>query len=88
VNLSKRSYFKTRLKQYNPRTKKEIRIEALEPLVEAGMIRFKKQHRLLIEMLELFPQHEHDDLPDALASCVELAGNHRKRMFQNKPKGW
>jgi predicted phage terminase large subunit-like protein len=88
VNLSKKGYFKTRLKQYNPRTKKEIRIEALEPLVEAGMIRFRKQHRLLIEMLELFPQHEHDDLPDAVASCVELAGNHRKRMFQNKPKGW
>ena len=89
VNLSKRSYFKTRLKQYNPRTKKEIRIEALEPLVEAGMVRFKRQHRLLIEQLELFGQgSEHDDLPDALASCVELAGNHRKRMFQNKPKGW
>lgn len=88
VNLSKRSYFRTRLKQYNPRTKKEIRIEALEPMVEAGQIRFKKQHRLLIEMLELFPQHEHDDLPDALASCVELAGNHRKRMFRTKPKGW
>ncbi|MCY8256461.1 phage terminase large subunit [Bacillus spizizenii] len=88
VNLSKRSYFKTRLKQYNPRTKKEIRIEALEPMVEAGQIRFKKQHRLLIEMLELFPQHEHDDLPDALASCVELAGNHRKRMFRSKPQGW
>lgn len=88
VNLSKRSYFATRLKQYNPRTKKEVRIEAIEPLVEAGQIRFKKQHRLLIEQLELFPQAEHDDLPDALASCVELAGNHRKRMFQNKPQGW
>ncbi|MHC5291065.1 phage terminase large subunit [Bacillus licheniformis] len=88
VNLSKRSYFKTRLKQFNPRTKKEIRIEAIEPMVEAGQIRFKKQHRLLLEMLELFPQHEHDDLPDALASCVDMAGNHRKRMFQNKPKGW
>ncbi|MGG5759179.1 phage terminase large subunit [Bacillus toyonensis] len=88
VNLSKKNYFKTRLKQYNPRTKKEIRIEALEPLVEAGQIRFKRQHRLLIEMLELFPQHEHDDLPDAIASCVEVAGNHRKRMFTNKPKGW
>ncbi|WP_353856771.1 phage terminase large subunit [Bacillus sp. Bos-x628] len=88
VNLSKRSYFRTRLKQYNPRTKKEIRIEALEPMVEAGQIRFKRQHRLLLEMLELFPQHEHDDLPDSLASCVELAGNHRKRMFAQKPKGW
>ncbi|MDQ0976630.1 putative phage terminase large subunit-like protein [Neobacillus niacini] len=89
INLSKKSYFKTRLKQYNPRTKKEIRIEAIEPLVEAGMIRFKRQHRLLIEQLELFGQGaEHDDLPDALASCVELAGNHRKRMFTNKPKGW
>lgn len=88
VNLSKRSYFRTRLKQYNPRTKKEIRIEALEPMVEAGQIRFKRQHRLLLEMLELFPQHEHDDLPDSLASCVELAGNHRKRTFAQKPKGW
>ena len=64
VNLSKKSYFKTRLKQYNPRTKKEIRIEALEPMVEAGVIRFKRQHRLLIEQLELFPQAEFDDLPD------------------------
>jgi predicted phage terminase large subunit-like protein len=89
VNLSKKSYFKTRLKQYNPRTKKEVRIEAIEPLVEAGQIRFKRQHRLLIEQLELFGQGaDHDDLPDALASCVELAGNHRKRMFTNKPKGW
>lgn len=88
VNLSKKSYFATRLKSIQPRTKKEIRIEAIEPLVEAGQIRFKKQHRLMIEMLELFPQHEHDDLPDALASCVDMAGNHRKRMFQNKPKGW
>lgn len=88
VNLSKRSYFATRLKSVQPRTKKEIRIEALEPLVEAGQIRFKKQHRLLLEQLELFPQAEHDDLPDALASCVDMAGNHRKRMFQNKPQGW
>lgn len=88
VNLSKKGYFATRLKSVQPRTKKEVRIEALEPLVEAGQIRFKKQHRLLLEQLELFPQAEHDDLPDALASCVDMAGNHRKRMFQNKPKGW
>lgn len=89
TNLSKRSYFATRLKSVQPRTKKEIRIEALEPLVEAGQIRFKKQHRLLLEQLELFGGGaEHDDLPDALASCVDMAGNHRKRMFQNKPKGW
>ena len=89
TNLSKKSYFKTRLKSIQPRTKKEIRIEALEPLIEAGQIRFKPQHRLLIEQLELFGNGaEHDDLPDALASCVDMAGNHRKRMFQNKPKGW
>ena len=89
VNLSKLGYFKTRLKSVQPRTKKEIRIESLEPLVEAGKIRFKPQHRLLIEQLELF-QHgaDHDDLPDALASCVEMAGNRRKRMMQNTPEGW
>lgn len=89
VNLSKKSYYKTRMKAVQPRTKKEVRIEALEPLVEAGQIRFKTQHRLLLEQLELFGNGaDHDDLPDALASCVELAGNHRKRMFKQKPRGW
>lgn len=88
ARLSKLSYFKTRLKAFNPRTKKEIRIEALEPMIEQGALRFKRQHRLLIEQLVLFPQHQHDDLPDALASCVDMAGNHRKRVFREKPEGW
>lgn len=88
ARLSKRSYFGTRLKSVQPRTKKEVRIEGLEPVVEQGALRFKKQQRLLLEMMELFPQHEHDDLPDSLASVMEMAGNRRKRMFKNKPEGW
>ncbi|GAK00917.1 phage terminase large subunit [Geomicrobium sp. JCM 19055] len=88
ANLSKQGYFATRMKSVQPRTKKEMRIEALEPIVEQGAIRVKKSQRLLLEQLEQFPQHDHDDLPDALASCVDMAGNRRKRLFMNKPEGW
>jgi predicted phage terminase large subunit-like protein len=77
----------TRVKPINPKGKKEDRIEILEPLFEAGMIRIKKQHRLLIEQLEHFPTHDHDDLPDALASVVDMAGNRVRRTYFYKPEG-
>lgn len=77
----------TKLKPVNPRGKKEDRIEILEPLIENGMIRFKKSQRLLLEQLEQFPNHDHDDLPDALASCVDMAGNRMRRTYQKKPDG-
>ena len=79
-------YF-TRILPMNPKGRKEDRIEALEPLVEGGYIQFNKGHRLLIEQLELFGSHDHDDLPDALASAVEIAGKQRKRTYYKKPKG-
>ena len=77
----------TRIIPVNPRGKKEERIEILEPLIENGMLRFKKSQRLLIEMLEQFPNHDHDDLPDALASVVNMAGSKVRRTFQKKPEG-
>ena len=80
--------YTTRVLSVNPKGKKEDRIEQLEPLVEGGYLRFKKSHRLLIEMLQLFPSHDHDDLPDALASVVEMSGKQRKRTYYNKPKGF
>lgn len=80
--------YSTRVLSVNPRGKKEDRIEQLEPLVEGGYLRFKKSQRLLIEMLQLFPTHDHDDLPDALASVVEISGKQRKRTYYNKPKGF
>lgn len=80
--------YSTRLLAVNPKGNKEDRIETLEPLVESGYLRFNKSHRLLIEMLELFPGHDNDDLPDALASAIEIAGKQRKRIYHKKPKGF
>lgn len=80
--------YSTRVMAVNPKGKKEDRIEALEPLVEGGYIRFNKGHRLLLEQLELFGSHDNDDLPDALASVVELAGKQRKRTYFKKPQGF
>lgn len=84
----KEGIYSTRILPVNPRGKKEERIEALEPLVEGGYIRFNKGHRLLNEQLELFGSQDNDDLPDALASAVEIAGKQRKRTYYMKPKGF
>ncbi|MCW6094558.1 phage terminase large subunit [Clostridium sporogenes] len=86
--LTKLGCYKTRVLAVNPRGKKEDRIEQLEPLIEQGVIRLKKNQRLLLEMLEQFPNHDHDDLPDALASVVEIAGKQRKRTYYKKPSGF
>lgn len=80
--------YSTRLIPVNPKGKKEDRIEALEPLVENGYIRFNKGHRLLLEQMELFPSATNDDSVDALASVVEIAGKQRKRTYYKKPKGF
>lgn len=83
----KEGIYSTRVLAFNPRGRKEDRIEALEPLVEGSYIRFNKGHRLLLEQLEMFPSHDHDDAPDALASAIEIAGRQRKRTYYRKPKG-
>ena len=85
--LIKKGYYKTRVLAVNPKGRKEDRIEQLEPLVEQGVIKFKRSQRMLLEMLEQFPNHDHDDAPDALASAVELAGKQRKRTYYKKPTG-
>lgn len=63
----------TRLKQVKQKIRKGLRIEALEPDIKAGRIRFKRDQRLLLEMLELYPNHNNDDAPDALADAFKLA---------------
>lgn len=86
--LVKEGCYRTRVLAVNPRGKKEDRIEQLEPLVEQGAIRFKRSQRLMLEMLEQFPLHDNDDLPDALASVVEIAGKQRKKTYYRKPDGF
>ncbi|MFS0841249.1 phage terminase large subunit [Paenibacillus sp. 1P03SA] len=85
--LTRKGIYSVKLKPITPRSKKEDRIEMLEPLVESGILRFMRQQRLLLEQLEQFPTADHDDLPDALAGCVDLCGTTRIRTFKTKPKG-
>ena len=79
--------YNTRIKPVKPTVKKEERIELLEPMFENGYLKIKTTQRLLKEQLEQFPNADHDDLPDALASCVDLAGHATSRTYQKKPQG-
>lgn len=63
----------TRLKKVKQKTRKQLRIEALLPDIENGKIRFSRRHALLLEMFELYPNHNHDDGPDALADAYKAA---------------
>ncbi|BAF60374.1 hypothetical protein PTH_2193 [Pelotomaculum thermopropionicum SI] len=85
--LAKAGIYTTKLKGVSHKTKKEERIESLEPLFENGYIRVMRHQRLLIEMLENYPTHDHDDLPDALQMAVELCGSGKRRTFHKKPAG-
>lgn len=80
-------HYYTRIKPVNPTAKKEQRIEMLEPLFEQGVIRTRKTHRLLHEMLLQYPNHSHDDAPDCLASAIDLLRVNRKRGYFYKPEG-
>jgi predicted phage terminase large subunit-like protein len=64
---------RTRMTQIKQRTRKDLRIEALLPDIQNGKIRFRKSDRLLLEMLELYPNHNHDDAPDALSMAILAA---------------
>jgi len=57
----------------NQTTKKEIRIQTLQPLIKNGTIRFQKHQRLLLEQLKYYPLADHDDGPDALEMAVRKA---------------
>jgi predicted phage terminase large subunit-like protein len=83
----KQGMYYTRIMPVNPTAKKEQRIEMLEPLFESGVIRTKKEHRLLHEMLLQYPNHNHDDAPDCLASAINLLRVNRKKGYFYKPEG-
>ncbi|MTV49855.1 phage terminase large subunit [Heliobacillus mobilis] len=85
--MAKEGIYTTKLKAVTSKTKKEERIESLEPIVEQGILRFMRHQRILLEQLEQFPNHDHDDLPDALQMAVELCGGGRRRTFHKKPEG-
>lgn len=85
--LTREGVYGTRVKDVNPTAKKEQRIEALEPLFEQGYIKLLKNQRLLQEMLLQYPSHPHDDLPDALASALDMSRFKVRRAYY-KPEGY
>lgn len=68
----------TRLRKVKQKTRKQLRIEALLPDIQNGKLRFNRNHRLLIEMFELYPNHNHDDGPDALSDAYKAAKKLRR----------
>lgn len=84
--LHKRGYpGSTRVTEIKQRMRKALRIEALLPDIQNGKIRFNKKHRLLIEMLDLYPNAKHDDGPDALAMAYQAAQKVKKVKLHQKP---
>lgn len=77
----------TKILPIKPTGKKEERIELMEPLFENGFLKIRTSQRLLKEQLEQFPNADHDDLPDALASVINMTKNRISRTYQRKPEG-
>lgn len=73
----------TRVEAVKHRQRKQLRIEAMLPDIEAGKIQFNRNHRLLLEQFEIYPQG-HDDLPDAMQMAYAIA-NERKSAVIQKP---
>lgn len=66
----------TRVKKIYNRTRKELRIEALLPMIENGTIQFSRKHSLLLEQFERYGTGENDDCIDALEMAISaLADN-------------
>jgi predicted phage terminase large subunit-like protein len=71
---------------------KEIRVSSIAPDVNDGTILFNPNLFLLIEQIEKFPKHKHDDGPDAVqiayqgilkgASMSQIAKSFNKKIFK------
>lgn len=60
------------LEEIKHSTDKRARIEALQPLVKNGTIRFCHRHHRLLEQMKYYPKGAHDDGLDALEMVVNL----------------
>jgi len=56
-----------------PHTDKDLRIEALQPHVVNGLVRFHPRLVTLLQQLRHWPKADHDDGPDALEMLWKLA---------------
>ncbi|OYD08535.1 phage terminase large subunit [Paludifilum halophilum] len=74
----------TRVHEVKHRTRKELRIEAMLPDIEAGRIRFSRNHGLLLYQFETYGTGSHDDGPDSLQMAWEIAKK-APRAVKKKP---
>lgn len=63
----------TRLKKIYSRARKELRIEAMLPIIENKTLQFSRNHSLLLEQFERYGQGSADDLPDSLEMAVSAS---------------
>src|SRR5690625_4059401 len=63
----------TRLKKIYSRTRKELRIEAMLPIIENKTLQFNHRHALLLEQFERYGQGGHDDAVDSLEMAVSAS---------------
>lgn len=63
-----------------PSVEKELRIESIQPHFANGFVKLSQTHQTLISQLREWPNHEHDDGPDALQMLWMAAttGSNRK----------
>jgi predicted phage terminase large subunit-like protein len=84
----KKENLNLRIESLTTTSNKQGRIEALEPLIAQGRIRFSRRHQLLLEQLRQFPLGAHDDGPDALEMAVTWAVKRRYGSRTIKLIGW
>lgn len=70
-----------RVKKIQQRSRKELRIEAMLPDIEAGRIVFNRNHGRLLEQFELYGSKSHDDGPDALSMALMAVGKSKARLM-------
>ena len=78
------------IKGVKPKGSKELRASKLSPLIENGLIKFKRNQKELIDQLLSFPRGAHDDAVDALVYAVdglEISGFFRGVQIRNTSRG-
>lgn len=73
VRLSRSQGAEVPVQKITHATDKKLRIQALQPLISSGGIRFSRRHIMLLDQLRQFPNAAHDDGPDALEMAVSVA---------------
>ncbi|MCH8151415.1 MAG: phage terminase large subunit [Planctomycetes bacterium] len=74
-----------RVTELTPHSNKQGRIEALQPAVRGGRIRFSRRQTDLLDQLRQFPLGAYDDGPDALQMAYMVSHRGGKRQLRSIP---